>query len=107
MEKERNRNLMLYEFKCGYSAAAATQERNRCRIEDAGTVKESTCTIINENVILLKILKTKNKQNLRIYFTFNFTLNLTKGSSFFFALLNVQIGLINVLFVPFASVAYF
>jgi hypothetical protein len=48
MEKERNRNLMLYEFKCGYSAAAATQERNRCRIEDAGTVKESTCTIIND-----------------------------------------------------------
>jgi transposase len=41
MEKERNRNLMLYEFKCGYSAAAAT--RNICRIEGAGTVKESTC----------------------------------------------------------------
>jgi transposase len=41
MEKERNRNLMLYEFKCGHSAAAAT--RNICRIEGAGTVKESTC----------------------------------------------------------------
>jgi hypothetical protein len=26
MEKERNRNLMLYDFKCGYSAAAATQK---------------------------------------------------------------------------------
>jgi hypothetical protein len=25
MEKERNRNLMLYEFKCGHSAAAATR----------------------------------------------------------------------------------
>jgi hypothetical protein len=36
MEKERNRNLMLYEFKCGHSAAAAL--RNMCR-----TVKESTC----------------------------------------------------------------
>jgi hypothetical protein len=32
---------MLYEFKCGHSAAAAT--RNICRIEGAGTVKESTC----------------------------------------------------------------
>jgi hypothetical protein len=31
MEKERNRNLMLYEFKCGHSAAAAT--RNICRFE--------------------------------------------------------------------------
>jgi transposase len=41
MEKERNRNLMLYEFKCGHSAAATT--RNICRIEGAGTVKESTC----------------------------------------------------------------
>jgi transposase len=41
MEKERNRNLMLYEFKCGHSAAAAT--RNICRIEGARTVKESTC----------------------------------------------------------------
>jgi hypothetical protein len=41
MEKERNRNLMLYEFKCGHSAVAAT--RNICRIEGAGTVKESTC----------------------------------------------------------------
>jgi hypothetical protein len=41
MEKERNPNLMLYEFKCGHSAAAAT--RNICRIEAAGTVKESTC----------------------------------------------------------------
>jgi transposase len=41
MEKELNRNLMLYEFKCGHSAAAAT--RNICRIEDEGTVKESTC----------------------------------------------------------------
>jgi transposase len=41
MKKERNRNLMLYEFKCGHSAAAAT--RNICRIEGAGTVKESTC----------------------------------------------------------------
>jgi hypothetical protein len=41
MEKEQNRNLMLYEFKCGHSAAAAT--RNICRIEGAGTVKESTC----------------------------------------------------------------
>jgi hypothetical protein len=41
MEKERNRNLMLYEFKCGHSAAAAT--RNICRIEGAGTVKEPTC----------------------------------------------------------------
>jgi hypothetical protein len=40
MEKERNCNLMLYEFKCGHSAAAAT--RNICRIEGAGTVKEST-----------------------------------------------------------------
>jgi transposase len=40
MEKERNRNLMLYELKCGHSAAAAT--RNMCRIEGAGTVKEST-----------------------------------------------------------------
>jgi transposase len=39
MEKERNRNLILYEFKCGHSAAATT--RNTCRIEDA--VKESTC----------------------------------------------------------------
>jgi hypothetical protein len=58
-------------------------------------------------VFLLKILKTKNKQNPSLYFTFNFTLNLTKRSSFFFALLNVQIGLINVLFVPFASVVYF
>jgi hypothetical protein len=36
MEKGRNRNLMLYQFKCGHSAAAAT--RNTCRIE-----KESTC----------------------------------------------------------------
>jgi hypothetical protein len=36
MEKERNCNLMLYEFKCGHSAAAAT--RNICRIEGAGTV---------------------------------------------------------------------
>jgi hypothetical protein len=34
MEKERNRNLMLYQFKCGHSTAAAT------RIEGAGTVKE-------------------------------------------------------------------
>jgi hypothetical protein len=25
MEKERNSNLMLYEFKCGHSAAAATR----------------------------------------------------------------------------------
>jgi hypothetical protein len=33
-------NLMLYEFKCGHSAAAAT--RNICRIEGEGTVKEST-----------------------------------------------------------------
>jgi hypothetical protein len=41
MEKERNRNLMLYDFKCGHSAASAP--RNICRIEDAGTVKESTC----------------------------------------------------------------
>jgi hypothetical protein len=41
VEKEQNRNLMLYEFKCGHSAAAAT--RNICRIEGAGTVKESTC----------------------------------------------------------------
>jgi hypothetical protein len=32
---------MLYEFKCGHSAAAAT--RNICRIKGAGTVKESTC----------------------------------------------------------------
>jgi hypothetical protein len=32
---------MLYEFKCGHSAATAT--RNICRIEGAGTVKESTC----------------------------------------------------------------
>jgi transposase len=40
MEKERNRNLMLHEFKCGHSAAAAT--RNICRIEGAGKVKEST-----------------------------------------------------------------
>jgi hypothetical protein len=40
MEKERNRNLMLYQFKCGHSAAAAT--RNTCRVEGAGTVKEST-----------------------------------------------------------------
>jgi hypothetical protein len=41
MEKERNCHLMLYEFKCGHSAATAT--RNICRIEGAGTVKESTC----------------------------------------------------------------
>jgi hypothetical protein len=41
MEKERNRNLMLYEFKCGHSAAAAT--RNICKIGGAGTVKVSTC----------------------------------------------------------------
>jgi hypothetical protein len=42
MEKERNRNLMLYEFtrKCRHSVAAVT--RNICRIE-SGTVKESTC----------------------------------------------------------------
>jgi hypothetical protein len=40
MEKERNRNLMLREFKCGHSAAAAT--RNICRIQGAGKVKEST-----------------------------------------------------------------
>jgi hypothetical protein len=40
MEKERNRNLMLCEFKCGHSAAATT--RNICRIEGAGKVKEST-----------------------------------------------------------------
>jgi hypothetical protein len=40
MEKERNCNLMLYEFKCGHSAAATT--RNICRTEGAGTVKEST-----------------------------------------------------------------
>jgi hypothetical protein len=32
---------MLYEFKCGHSAATVT--RNICRIEGAGTVKESTC----------------------------------------------------------------
>jgi hypothetical protein len=32
---------MLYEFKYGHSAAAAT--RNICRIEGARTVKESTC----------------------------------------------------------------
>jgi hypothetical protein len=32
---------MLYEFKCGHSAAATT--RNICRIKGAGTVKESTC----------------------------------------------------------------
>jgi hypothetical protein len=32
---------MLYEFKCGHSAAAAT--RNICRIEGAGTIKESIC----------------------------------------------------------------
>jgi hypothetical protein len=45
MEKERNRNLMLYsyEFKCGHSAAAATRNTSICRIEGAGTVKESTC----------------------------------------------------------------
>jgi hypothetical protein len=41
MEKERNRNLMLHEFKCGHSAAAAT--RNICRIEGAGSVKQYTC----------------------------------------------------------------
>jgi hypothetical protein len=41
MEKERNRNLMLYEFKCRHSVAAVT--RNICRIESAGTIKESTC----------------------------------------------------------------
>jgi hypothetical protein len=43
MEKERNRNLMLYEFtrKCRHSVAAVT--RNICRIESAGAVKESTC----------------------------------------------------------------
>jgi hypothetical protein len=41
MEKEPNRNLMLYEFKCGHSAAAAT--RNICTIEGAGTVKKYTC----------------------------------------------------------------
>jgi hypothetical protein len=41
MEKERNRNLMLYEFKCEHSAAAAT--RNICKIEGTETVKESTC----------------------------------------------------------------
>jgi hypothetical protein len=41
MEKERNRNLMLYEFKCRHSVAAVP--RNICRIESAGTVKESTC----------------------------------------------------------------
>jgi hypothetical protein len=32
---------MLHEFKCGHLAAAAT--RNICRIEGAGTIKESTC----------------------------------------------------------------
>jgi hypothetical protein len=42
MENERNRNLMINEFKCGHSAAAAT--RNICRIEGEGTVKESTST---------------------------------------------------------------
>jgi hypothetical protein len=31
MEKERNRDLMLYELKCGHSAAAAT--RNIWKIE--------------------------------------------------------------------------
>jgi hypothetical protein len=41
MEKERNRNLMLYEFKCGHSVAAA--RRNICRIEGEGTVKQYTC----------------------------------------------------------------
>jgi hypothetical protein len=41
MEEERNRNLMLYEFKYGHSAAAAT--RNICRIQGAGTVKQYTC----------------------------------------------------------------
>jgi hypothetical protein len=41
MEKERNRNLMLYEFKCGHSAAEATT--NICRIEGAGSVKQYTC----------------------------------------------------------------
>jgi hypothetical protein len=41
MEKERHRNLMLYEFKCGHSGAAAT--KNICRIEGAGTVKQYTC----------------------------------------------------------------
>jgi hypothetical protein len=34
MEKERNRNLMLHEFKCGHSVAAAT--KNICRIELLG-----------------------------------------------------------------------
>jgi hypothetical protein len=45
MEKERNRNLMLrvYEFKCGHSAAAAIRNTRICRIEDVGTIKESTC----------------------------------------------------------------
>jgi hypothetical protein len=27
MEKEQNRNLMLYEFKCGHSAAAAATRK--------------------------------------------------------------------------------
>jgi hypothetical protein len=45
MEKERNRNLMLrvYEFKCGHSAAAAIRNTRICGIEDAETIKESTC----------------------------------------------------------------
>jgi hypothetical protein len=36
MEKERNRNLRLYEFKCGHWAAAAAELKG-------GTVKEFTC----------------------------------------------------------------
>jgi hypothetical protein len=46
MEKERNRNLMLYKFKCGHSAATAT--RNICRIKGAGTVKEYLSVMVCE-----------------------------------------------------------
>jgi hypothetical protein len=32
MEKERHRNLMLYEFKCGHSAAAATRNMAELKV---------------------------------------------------------------------------
>jgi hypothetical protein len=46
MEKERNRNFILYEFKCVHSAFSGSSHKKYtyiCRIESAGTVKESTC----------------------------------------------------------------
>jgi hypothetical protein len=42
MEKERNRNLMIYELNVDIQRQQP-QELYVCRIEGAGTIKDSTC----------------------------------------------------------------